>query len=31
LTLPEGATISIKALSIEHARFFAEWMDTPAA
>ena len=31
LTLSEGATISIKALSIEHARFFAEWMDTPAA
>jgi phosphoribosylformylglycinamidine synthase len=31
LTLPEGATISIKALSIEHARFFAEWMEAPAA
>ncbi len=31
LTLADGATISVEALSREHQRFFPEWMNAPAA
>ncbi len=31
LTVPDGGTISVRALRAAHERFFPEWMDAPAA